>query len=447
MSAGVERRAAAALSVGTVASGVLAYAFNAVAARGLGPGLYGPVAVLWAAVFLVSVVLFRPIEQTLSRTIADRVARGEDVRPVLRSGVRLAALLSGATVALCAVLWHPITHGLFAGHAALTVAFAAGVVGYALSYLARGWMGGVRWFSGYGALLLVDGVVRILLAVPLVLVASTGLAGLAVAGAAFGGAVAPLLLGGLRRRRAMPAGAPAPRFGIAAFSSFAGPLLLLAAADQMLVSGGPLLVVLAGGPGAHRAAGTVFAATMLVRAPVFLFQGFSAALLPSLTTFQAVGDRRRFGRAVAITTGVLAGFGGLLTCGVLALGPEAMRLLYGSGFPAGRVDLALLGIGVSCYLATSTFSQSALARGAAGRAGAVWVASAATFVALELALHGTPLHRVSLAFALATALGAVLALALVVQRSEPEPERRGASTPAPRVRSTPALSRGGSGTR
>ena len=73
------------LSVGTVASGLLAYAFNVVAARTLGPAGYGPVALLWAGMFLVSVVLFRPIEQTLSRGIAERAARGQDARPVVRS--------------------------------------------------------------------------------------------------------------------------------------------------------------------------------------------------------------------------------------------------------------------------------------------------------------------------------------------------------------------------
>src|SRR3954447_2205118 len=81
---------AALLSIGTLASGVLAYAFNLVAARTLGAEDYGPVAVLWAAMFLVSVVLFRPVEQTLSRGIAERLARGDAARSVTRSACRLA---------------------------------------------------------------------------------------------------------------------------------------------------------------------------------------------------------------------------------------------------------------------------------------------------------------------------------------------------------------------
>src|SRR3954463_1336529 len=73
------------LSIGTLASGGLAYVFNLLAARALGPAAYGPIAILWAAMFLISVVLFRPAGQTLARYIAERVARGEDARPVARA--------------------------------------------------------------------------------------------------------------------------------------------------------------------------------------------------------------------------------------------------------------------------------------------------------------------------------------------------------------------------
>jgi O-antigen/teichoic acid export membrane protein len=427
-------RGAAILSIGTVASGVLAYAFNAVAARALGPDAYGPVAILWAAVFLVSVVLFRPVEQTVSREVADRLARGVDPRPVVRSAVRVASILCGGALAVCLVLAGPITDVLFDGHAVLTAALAAGIAGYAASYLARGVLGGMRWFSGYGVLLLADGAARLLLVAPLLVVASTTVAGIAVAGAAIAGALAPLAVGGLRRTRmVLTARRPPESFAVGDVAAFAGPVMVVAAADQVLVSGGPLLVVLHGGADATTAAGTVFAATMLVRAPVFLFQGLAAALLPSLTTFRAQGDSDKFRAAVARTTAVLAVFGAVLACGALLAGPMAMRLLYGPGFDAGRGDLALLAVGVGCYLAASTFSQAALALGAAVRAAMVWTCSAVVFVGLELTLAGSALHRVSAAFAVATAIGAVLALLLAVrggQVAERERERsplRGAS--------------------
>ena len=40
--------------------------------------------------------------------------------------------------------------------------------------------------------------------------------------------------------------------------------------------------------GSRSEVGVVFAATMLVRAPVYVFQGFAASLLPNLTVFRAL---------------------------------------------------------------------------------------------------------------------------------------------------------------
>ena len=50
------------LSLSTAVSGGLAYAFHVLAARSLGSADYGRIAVLWAAMFLLVVVLFRPLE-------------------------------------------------------------------------------------------------------------------------------------------------------------------------------------------------------------------------------------------------------------------------------------------------------------------------------------------------------------------------------------------------
>jgi O-antigen/teichoic acid export membrane protein len=110
----------------------------------------------------------------------------------------------------------------------------------------------------------------------------------------------------------------------------------------------------------------------------------------------------------------LAGFAALLTLGALAAGPEAMRLLYGPGFDAGRADLAILALGVGCYLTASTCSQAALAQGQTVRAMAVWATSGVAFVAIELLIAGDPLHKVSVAFALAAALNALLFFVLVL---------------------------------
>jgi O-antigen/teichoic acid export membrane protein len=409
------RRGAAVLSVGTLASGLLAYAFNVLAARSLGPAAYGPVAVLWAAVFLSAVVLFRPLEQTLSRSIAERKAHGIESGNVVRSVARVAAAITAVTMIVCLVAWTPITDTLFAGHSGLTLALAVSILGYCLSYLVRGVVGGLRWFGGYGVLLLADGGVRLLVAAPLVFIASPGVAATAVALAAIGGAIAPLMVRRHRLRDRLQEDGSAD-FDVYEALRFAGPVTAVAAAEQVLVSGGPLLVMLAGGSGAAAAAGVVFAATMLVRGPVFLFQGISAALLPSLTRLDALGDRTKFRRSVLQVAALVGVFSGLLVAGALAVGPQAMNMLYGDGFEATRFELALLCAGIGAYLLAATLSQAVLARGQARAAGTIWGLAAFAFVGIELLATGSSLHRVSVAFAAAAFLMAALFIALVTRR-------------------------------
>ena len=67
----------------------------------------------------------------------------------------------------------------------------------------------------------------------------------------------------------------------------------MAGCEQILLSGGPLIVLIRGGEGAAATAGVLFAAALLVRAPVFLFQGVAASLLANFTTYRAQGDFAR----------------------------------------------------------------------------------------------------------------------------------------------------------
>ena len=79
------RREALILSVGTVASGLLAYAFNVLVARALGPAEYGSVAALWVVTFLGAVLLFRPLEQTIAHAVAQRAEAGDSARAAIEA--------------------------------------------------------------------------------------------------------------------------------------------------------------------------------------------------------------------------------------------------------------------------------------------------------------------------------------------------------------------------
>jgi O-antigen/teichoic acid export membrane protein len=91
-----------------------------------------------------------------------------------------------------------------------------------------------------------------------------------------------------------------------------------------------------------------------------------------------------------------------------AIGPEALQTVYGSEYTAGRLELALLGVGVGCYLATSTFSQALLALDRGRIAALGWVVSAVVFLVAYAVIPGEALFRVSTAFALGTAVAVPL---------------------------------------
>ena len=199
------------LSGAMVVSGVLTYAFHVLAARTLGPSAYGQIAVLWGGLFLVAIVLFRPVEQTTSRALADRLARGEETSSVLRAMMGISAALLALIVVGCVAAWEPLTTHLFDGDSTMTAMLLAATLAYALSYIVRGLVGGVRWFRGYGLGLLADAVGRLAIAAPLVIVASKSLAAFALVAAGVIGAAIPLYVG-RRELRAVRSPGGGPRF-------------------------------------------------------------------------------------------------------------------------------------------------------------------------------------------------------------------------------------------
>jgi O-antigen/teichoic acid export membrane protein len=407
---------AALVSGATLVSGVLTYAFHVLAARTLGPEGYGRIAVLWAVMFLGAVVLYRPIEQTISRAIADRRERGEEVRTVLVGAGVVAVGTFLLVLAAAAAAWGLLAGRLFGGDSALAAFLVGGVILYGVAYLIRGLVGGVCWFGGYAAALVGDSVVRIAVALPLVVVASRTIAGAAVVAAAAGGIVVPFAVGRARLLPLLRRDGGGRPFGARAAFAFAAPAGVVAGADQLLVNGGPILVAAGGGAHASRAAGIVFAATMLVRVAVYVFTGLAAVLLPNLTKLYAA-DAIAFKRAVVRTGGVLLAFGAVLVLVTVSFGPRGMSLLYGSGFSADRLELGLLGAGVAFYLAASTCSQALLAIDSARPAAAAWAGSAALFVALYFVASGTPLLRVAIAFACALLCDLLVVAALLGRRT------------------------------
>jgi O-antigen/teichoic acid export membrane protein len=395
------------LSAAMAVAGVLAYAFHILSARTLTTDEYGQIAALWAALFIAVVVLFRPLEQTTSRAVADRLTRGQEATTVLRS----VAIVYGCLlvfVGITALLaWGTLTNGLFDGTSFMTAMLVVGIAGYGFQYVVRGILGGMRRFRGLSGIHVADGSVRLLVALPLLAVASKETAAAALAAAGLLGAILPLW-----RSRAEVAGltlgAAGEHFHLRTALRFAVPAGVIAGADQLLVNGAPLLVIGAGGRDATKTAAVVFAATMLVRVPVFLFSGVAGSILPNLARLNAADDHRRFTSTVTHVCFVFAGATVAIVAVAAAFGPAAMRLVYGPAYRAPASDLALLGLGAGCYLASATISQALLAMDRASRGAVAWAISAALFVCVVVFAPGDDLRRVSLGIALAMAASTLL---------------------------------------
>ncbi len=384
------------LSGAMLAAGVLAYAFHILAARTLTQNEYGQIAVLWAALFLTVVVLFRPLEQTTARAVADRLARGQEARSVLRS----VALVYGCALGLVAVgavaFWGELTDRFFNGNQFMTAMLVVGIAGYGIQYIGRGILGGLRRFRGLSAIHVTDGTIRFLVALPLLAVASPDIAAVALAAAGIGGAIPPLWR--FREEiRHLSVGLSDEQFHMRAALGFAAPAVVIAAADQLLVNGAPLVIVAGGGT--PRAAANVFAATMLVRVPVFLFTGVAGSFLPNLTRLNAEDDHHRF---VATVTRICVVFLGATVAivGIAALlGPTVMPIVFGDRYHASAKDLALLGLAAGCYLAAATISQALLAVDRGAIAAWAWATGAVVFVCAYHFAGGSQLHRASVGIA------------------------------------------------
>src|SRR5207244_1109390 len=126
------------LTVGIASTGVFTFLYLALASHQLSSTAYGQLSLLWSVMYVILCVIYRPIEQLLSRTIADRRARGLEGHPL-----RVPALIQGGFALLflgaALLLRHRIERGLFDGSSELYWILVIGVLAYAASYFARGW--------------------------------------------------------------------------------------------------------------------------------------------------------------------------------------------------------------------------------------------------------------------------------------------------------------------
>src|SRR5947209_14029296 len=127
------------LSIGIASTGVFTFLYLAVASHTLDPASYSRISLCWAIMYVILSVIYRPIEQLLSRMIADRRARGLHGHQ-LRIPAAIQGGFAAVFLAVALILRHDIENGVFDGSTALYWILVVGVLAYAASYFARGWL-------------------------------------------------------------------------------------------------------------------------------------------------------------------------------------------------------------------------------------------------------------------------------------------------------------------
>jgi O-antigen/teichoic acid export membrane protein len=397
-------RGARVAGIGIAATALVTQAYFSLASHTLGRDDYGGISLLWTAIFLVCSVLYRPVEQLLSRTIADRDARGVEGHEHLRVAATIQLALGAAFLVAALALRGPLERDLFGGESSLYWVLVVAVPSYAASYFARGFLAGHKRLGFYGLLVFVESLSRCTFAV----LATVGVASsqsFVATGMAAAPIVSLLVVPWALGRRLRAAGISVrdvrdaeaadvaaleeppgeAEFTLAHGTGFAAAVLLIMVCEQAFLNAGPLIVKGAAATGGTALAGFAFNVVLIARAPLTLFQAIQTAILPHLTEMSATDDVPAFRRAVAATLRAIGAFAAAVSLALLAVGPFAMHVLFGDkGFEYERFGLVAIGVGMGLYLVGATLNQAALARGRAPAAAACWVVSAAVYVAFLL---------------------------------------------------------------
>jgi O-antigen/teichoic acid export membrane protein len=416
---------------------LLTFAYFSIASHELGAVAAKRVDLVWSVMFVIVAVIYRPIEQLLARTIADRRARGIAGHP-LRVPATIQAGFALVFLVMSVTLHDRLAPHAFNGSSTLYWILVTGTLAYAGSYFARGWLAGHQYFGLYSGLVLIEAAARVSFA----LAVAVGLAH-GESAVALGIAAAPLVSlivipsAAARERRtrgpgvdaAVPqpahptvADADAALQGPAAASveeaaadlsmrrgaGFAFSVSGIQLSEQVLLTAAVLIVA---ATSANRAlAGIVFNVLLVARAPLLLFQAIQTSLLPHLAGLVVTGGSVAFARSIRTTIRAIAAFAAAVVLGLFTIGPFVMGHVFGQHYTYGRIGLALVGLGMGLHLVSGTLNQAALARDQALGAACCWLTAATLFIVwLLLGPVSDQLLRFEVGYLGATA---VVALAL-----------------------------------
>jgi O-antigen/teichoic acid export membrane protein len=432
------------LSIGIASTGILTFGYFSIASHVLGGEAAKRVDLLWSVMFVIISVIYRPIEQLLSRTIAGRRAMGHS-----EHSLRVPMMIQGGFALIflaLALALHDQLLRVFDHDQALYDILIVGTLAYAASYFARGWLAGHERFALFGGLVLMESLSRISFAVAVAVGITSGQTAVALGMAAAPFVSLVVVPAAFARQSAERESRrlEAPITVDEADAALAGPgtegvqetaahedlslrrgggfavwVSAIMLSEQTLLNAAVLTVDATQSNGSL--AGIVFNILLIARAPLQLFQAIQTSLLPHLTGLEATEGHDAFAKAIRVTVLAITAFAALVALGLLAVGPFVLRhILFGQQYSYGRVGLALIGVGMGLHLISGALNQAALARDRARAAAACWLVAAAVFVVwMVIPAISDQVLRVEIGYAGATALLAAALGALYRRGGQP----------------------------
>jgi O-antigen/teichoic acid export membrane protein len=368
------RAGIARIGVATALGSLAGYGLLALVGRALGPADFGLFVAFWGVLFGVGSSLSTIEQETARRAANATPENGPPIGAVTTAAATIAGIVAATT------LLPPLAERLY-GQADSRIGLVVFVAafGFAVQFAVRGLLIGSGATRSYAWLLVVEAAARLV-----VLLAFLGLLDLDLQLAAVAVAVGSFAwLGWASRAREVLPGRGLGGAIWRAATARAGSLMLGAALTASVITGFPTLVTALtdGAPGA--AGGAVFAAITVSRVPLLLFSPVQAVAVPFVVrTHGTPGEEgtsalRRM--LVLGTTGFLA-LGAAAAAVAWAIGPWAVRLVYGPAYDVPAPAIALL-VFSACLLAWAQLLSAALiALAAHGGMLLMWAAAVAATV-------------------------------------------------------------------
>jgi O-antigen/teichoic acid export membrane protein len=345
------------LIVGLVSQAVTTYLVLVLAGRSLGPVGFAALSGLYFLLTSTATGLFTPLEQEVTARRGAERARGS-WDATLHSRAMAHGLGAAALAIGCALVAWPATLRALGDQGWLVIAFCLALPGYACWFATRGELAGKGRLGVYGAQLVVDGVVRLIGAVALVLTDHATTAGF---GLLF--ALSPWLAfavtprgGNLQPVGRAPLRTPPLTRALAL-------LVLSALAAQLLINAGPLVVSLLASGSDRDRVGVYLAVLVVVRVPVYLFTAVQPGFLRALAEHAGGGRRAEFGHLLRVVLGAVSAL--VVVACVLAttLAPPVVSWLFDFEQQLPRATCLLLTLAVGLFLVATVIAQALIALG------------------------------------------------------------------------------------